>query len=270
MEWMTIGRSAPTSLTETRVQLHYGALVLASAAHSVLPKADDDSHTNLGIDSSLRSLDTRGLGGSPEATVQLDIPGFELVVRAGSSAERMPLDGQTIPAALSWLSGRLTACTGSTVAVTRREYPDFPESPIMAGASFHRPELEQLEEIAHWFANGRALLETLRADWGTMSELRVWPHHFDLGALLPIDGDKMLGIGLSPGDQTYEQPYFYCSPYPQPASHDGLPPLQVGKWHTDGFVSAVLTGEMLQGADQAAVASAYLAEAVRACRELVG
>ena len=47
---------------------------------------------------------------------------------------------------------------------------------------------------------------------------RVWPHHFDLGALLKLTAEKpdhMLGLGLSPGDTGIDMPYFYCSPYPQ-------------------------------------------------------
>ena len=50
MQWQDTGAVPPRSLKAARLQLHYGALVLGSAAHSVLQPADDDSHTNLGFD----------------------------------------------------------------------------------------------------------------------------------------------------------------------------------------------------------------------------
>ena len=51
-----------------------------------------------------------------------------------------------------------------------------------------------------------------------MSDARIWPHHFDLGALLPIGDGRAIGLGLSPGDGAYDEPYFYTSPYPVPPS----------------------------------------------------
>jgi hypothetical protein len=51
------------------------------------------------------------------------------------------------------------------------------------------------------------------------SEVRCWPHHFDLGSLIVVetsaDGEltKSIGIGLSPGDEAHAEPYFYVSPF---------------------------------------------------------
>lgn len=74
--------------------------------------------------------------------------------------------------------------------------------------------------------------------------IRCWPHHFDLAVLFALeDGDpesaQSVGIGLSPGDGNYGEPYFYCSPWPAPDHRPETPsPL---RWHTDGFVSVVCT-----------------------------
>lgn len=272
MKWIPTGAIAPGALRATRLQLHYAALVLASGAHSLLEHAPDDSHSNLGFDRERRSLHTRPLSGAGDAVLHLELPSFALALRQGADEfARTPLTGQTLRAAMDWVAAELAARQGAPVAITQREFPDFPDSALMAGGAFGAPPAAELEELATWFANGLELLETLRNDHADLAPCRVWPHHFDLGTLLPIEGERMIGLGLSPGDEHHDEPYFYCSPYPQPVAGADLPSLSTGTWQTEGFVSALLTASVLQErGDQGAAAAEYLAAAVAACRALVG
>jgi hypothetical protein len=108
--------------------------------------------------------------------------------------------------------------------------------------------------------------------------VRVWPHHFDVGSVLPLgagDGDEApsIGVGLSPGDEGIPEPYFYATPWPPPGADEPLPDLaSPGRWRREGWTGAVLTGSDLvaagDGRAQAARASAFLAEAVSALRAL--
>ena len=72
--------------------------------------------------------------------------------------------------------------------------------------------------------------------------VRCWPHHFDLATLFALEaGDpetaRSVGVGLSPGDGSYAEPYFYCTPWPAPENLPEPPgPLH---WHTQGFTSLV-------------------------------
>jgi hypothetical protein len=45
-------------------------------------------------------------------------------------------------------------------------------------------------------------------------------HHFDLATLTTLparnaDATGYVGVGLSPGDEYYDEPYFYVSVYPE-------------------------------------------------------
>ena len=54
---------------------------------------------------------------------------------------------------------------------------------------------------------------------------------------------RTIGVGVSPGDQYYAQPYAYVTPWPR-FDGDKLPdPPPPGHWHTEGFFGAVLTGD---------------------------
>jgi hypothetical protein len=52
-----------------------------------------------------------------------------------------------------------------------------------------------------------------------------------------------VGVGISPGDEGYAHPYVYVNGWPAPDPAD-LPDLAPpGRWHTTGWVGAVLEAE---------------------------
>ena len=71
-----------------------------------------------------------------------------------------------------------------------------------------------------------------------------------MATLIMLPGTKndtplTVGVGLSPGDTSYDEPYWYVSPYPYPDTAN-LPPLAGdGFWHTQHWVGAVLTASRL-------------------------
>ena len=76
-----------------------------------------------------------------------------------------------------------------------------------------------------------------------------------------------MGVGFSPGDDSYAQPYFYVAPWPHP-KQDDLPKLSVGHWHTAGFTAAVLTGDDILQASPGSVAD-FLSNAIRSATDLL-
>jgi hypothetical protein len=78
---------------------------------------------------------------------------------------------------------------------------------------------------------------------------RCWPHHFDFATLTsfpsPNGEAAFVGVGFSPGDHYYDEPYFYVSLYPAP-DKERLPRLAaLGHWHTHEFTAAIATSGTL-------------------------
>ena len=99
----------------------------------------------------------------------------------------------------------------------------------------------------------RSMIEGSGGDFSAKmaGKLKMWFQCFAVGSCLVAlalkKGDpetaRAIGVGLSPGDETYDQPYLYVNPWPPAAPRD-LPDLPVpGRWHTKGFVGAVALGE---------------------------
>lgn len=257
MTWKPLGAVAPTELTEARLQLHHAAQVVASAGVTSLEPQPDDSHPNLGWVESLGALVGRSLPGAG-VRVGLRVADLSLVLVEGGGSGRvaadLSLDRATLEDGYEWLL-KVTTQAGVELPSTglRRAAYEIPPHPTGAGVRFSAASREVFAELARWFANGHEAMTQLALRTPGASDVRCWPHHFDLGFLAVLettaDGSlaKSIGAGLSPGDDAYAEPYWYVSPwpYPEPAA---LPALGAGgRWHTEGHTSAILDGSALLG-----------------------
>jgi hypothetical protein len=269
-------RIAPPSsdLPAARLQTHWAANVPASVAAAVSRPAADYSHT------ALQWVEGRGWTSGPlddhDARVGLDVHGHCFVAREGFVRESCPLEGRTIDQALSELADAL-ARHGGPSAARPLELLDLTRPPhaVGTGSTFGSFSGPAFHEVRAWFSLAAAVLDGKRREHANASELRCWPHHFDIAALWTLDDEadpehaKSVGIGMSPGDETFPQPYVYVLPWPAPdpaALHD----LAVGSWHTEGFVAATLAAaDIASAADASARCRAFLDEAVHAATVVV-
>jgi hypothetical protein len=138
----------------------------------------------------------------------------------------------------------------------------LPAHPIGQGAPYGPAALGRpLAALTAWYANANhALSETrerLLARHIDAPPVRCWPHHFDLDSLVGLGSGATahtVGIGFSPGDDYYDQPYFYISRHPPPdvAALPALPP--IGHWHSHHFTAAVAPADRILAADDAQTA----------------
>ena len=274
MTWKPLGQVSPGDLVDARLQLHHAAQVVATAGVTFLAPQPDDSHPNLGWDDTLAAFVGRRLS---ERNVQVGLRVADLtlliVSNEGGEGDSFPLNGRTLEEAYGWLA----ECTAPAAGLTRAAY-EIPDHAVLHGARFSTEGPAAFDELSRWFTNGYAALNALAAPIDGASEVRCWPHHFDLGSLIVLetssDGSlrKSIGIGLSPGDESYAEPYVYVSPWPYPDA-DRLPALaDAGHWHTDGHTSAILLGsEIVVGLEnrQSDRLQTFLTTAVDASRRVL-
>jgi hypothetical protein len=262
--WEPLGVVAPRALVEARLVLHWAAQLVAAAGAALAPARADDSHTALSWDGRRRALVGVRLGEGAAALRLEDLT--LLVVDGAEDLALFELAGQTRAAALDWLGARLGS--GPLPA-----YPhEAPAHAVAKGAPF-APVPDGQAELARWYGNAARLLAPIADPATGAGPLLTWPHHFDLATLLALGSGatKTIGVGLSPGDGSYPEPYFYVSPWPYPAERRGPPLPAGGHWHVEGWFGAVLPGTELTSAGAAgeARARAFLDEAVAASRGLL-
>lgn len=279
-DWDDLGAVDPTALGEARLQAHHAVQWATRAARANLTPMPGDSQTNLGWDRANAALVSHDLPMRTDSPLRvgLQIATMTLVVLRGATpAEQFALDGHRHAEAGAWLD-RLAMSAGLALPGGESLPYAIPAHPVGDGAAYatatHRAEFAAL---AHWFAAADDVLEDIRASLpqGAASPVRCWPHHFDIATLWTLgDGDaetaRSVGIGMSPGDAYYAQPYFYVSPWPRPAP-EKLPPLPApGHWHTADFIGAILTGDAIVAMpDRRAGTRQFLDAAIAAARGLV-
>ena len=241
-------------LREARLQAHHALQWLARAARAFVPPRPEDIHTNVGWDDDLDGFVTHPL--KDDLCLGLRLTDLTLVLVGPSVQESSTLDGRTDADARLRLGELLAAQELDPSRLDAKPPYDIPYHPVAHGAPYDARGLsDALSELAAWFANGDRSLgrvrESMIARGLAPSPVRTWPHHFDMATLIPLETGhaehaKSVNAGLSPGDEYYEEPYFYVIPYPYPYPDETkLPALPFGRWHTQGFTAAVLPASKL-------------------------
>jgi|SRR5579884_3493342 len=269
---MPIDPARATTLSDARLQLHHAAQLATALGISYLEPKADDSHTNLEWLSSLRALaSNRVRAAAGGVRVGLVIRDLALVVlRDGAVTATRALTGETNDAAASWVRNQLAALGLDGNRYSLRRHYELPPHAVAAGAAYDA-DTRDLEQLAFAFGDAHDALEFIRRDRGG-TDVRCWPHHFDVATLLTPRTGASVGAGMEPGDGSYDEPYYYVNAYPQPDATRLVAALGGGgHWHTHEWIGAVLPASRLSadGGAQRAQIAAFLTSAVDACTALV-
>jgi hypothetical protein len=178
-----------------------------------------------------------------------------------------PLLERTRNEAIAWLRARIGDAGRDPAAMRTTLHFSIAPHPTDSGSAFVRKG-DALEELAHWYHSAYSVLETRRARTTGAGEVRCWPHHFDLATLITCSSGpfQTIGIGMSPGDSSYDEPYFYVGPSPRPTFD--VAELAAGHWHTTDWWGAVLTASEIVAqasrAEQGALVNRFIDSALEA------
>ncbi len=251
LNWRLLKNFPLDILQETRLQLHWALQLVAAANNATLPSKNDYSHTSLYL------IDEDILAGGfvdsnqPFATaIQISNLTLLNLDETGRPVNAYELIGSKFSDALTWLTASLGGLGSQDVNLAKPTY-DMPEHPVARDEKPFEPDLDALAQLSDWYGNAHRLLSKVQEDENS-SPVRCWPHHFDIATLIDLGGGKSVGVGLSPGDHSYSEPYWYVSPWPYPQK-TRLPEFPIGHWHTEGFTAGILSSsEALQANDTAA------------------
>ncbi len=277
--WENLDPEPRPPFHDLRLQLHWAAQCVGAFGEAMVEAQPDASHTSMTWDEGERGL----LGMPARDGIRLGLglasPCLYLRDPEGWVKARLPLEGQTLDACLSWTSTQL-----ATISTDSPERPlvlaeyAMPEHAVATGAAFGPFDRVLCGQMSAWYGNAALALQEVRAELPGAGEIRCWPHHFDLATLWSMDPEesnadkaRSIGCGMLLGDDSVSEPYFYCNPWPRPLTSE-LPPLDGGgSWHTKGWVGALLRAGELENsaAAQAAQVAAFFRSAIAANRQLL-
>jgi len=267
-DWSLLGGQAPTALVRARHLAHHAAQWAARAARANRPPEADEGHCDLVWDAQRAALMSQALpAAGADVRIGLRIASLELVIVRGAVVlDTYTLEGRTDAMTAVWFDSALRALGLEASSGVTLPY-SVPYHPYGKRAAHSRSaEGAALEELARWYDAAADLLGDVAARFAHLrpAPVRCHPHRFDIATRVSPDEaiekpGRSIGIGFSPGDHHYSQPYVYVRPLPQRAA-TALPELpRPGHWHTQDFVAAVATGnEILALEDRAQALLAFI------------
>lgn len=243
--WEMVGAVDPKTLTGARLSAHRAAQLIGGVGEALVPAEEDFSHTTMAWWNDRRMLVGQL---TPEGTrVALRMSDLTMHVMAGGDVQTsVVLAGMTLRDGFAWVTDELEKIHGPLE--TKPAVPTHG-----SGDAFAEPDTEALEELARYYANAARFQSVVSSLTLGASPVRCWPHHFDIATLVTLDPPEIdpeearsIGFGLSPGDTSYDEPYFYINPWPYPEEREGYPELGgQGHWHAEGWFGAVLPASSL-------------------------
>ncbi len=226
------------ALSDARRLAHHLVQPLAGIATAVVEPQSDDSHTTLRWDDSGALVTQPARSG---AVYGVDLSRLE-VVAWRDVEEREPIQGWRLGRVWDWFRERVDE------DIQHRDYGEpMPPHPVAdVGAPLPWPS-GAMHSFSDVMKLGFELLRPVAESSGGWSEVRNWPHHFDIATICVLDlaadreHARSINVGLSPGDGSHDEPYFYVTPWPAPdvSSAPALP--GAGRWTSEGFTAAMIT-----------------------------
>lgn len=272
--WQSVRPEDAGKLSDSRLQLHHAAMFASAAGISFLEPRPDDSHASLEWVAAFSGLFSRLIPARKSFRIGARSSNLALMVvdEDNQQIAEYKLHGRTITDATDWIRSQIKSLGADPTRYTLHRNFEIPRHDVGIGESFDASATDCFTELSRWLANGASVLGSLAKRTRGASEVRCWPHHFDLATLVKVASNRSIGIGLEPGDDYYDEPYFYVDMTPQPpASRVQSRPLWGnGKWHTRGWVGAVLPGSRLGAASaQERQVREFLDSAASACRSVL-
>jgi len=279
-QWEAVVPGDAGSLGDARLSAHWAAQIIGGVGEALVAHEPDFSHTSMTWDDGLRALVGQRTAKGTRVALRL----ADLAIQVQSSrgvVTSIALSGKTLDEALDRVNAALEEAEGGALS-TKPAIPTYemPSHPVGEGQPFADPDTKRLKELARWYANASRLAKIVSENTLGASPVRCWPHHFDIATLVTLDPPgtdpetaRSIGFGLSPGDASYDEPYFYINPWPFPEKRDGHGDLAGGAhWHAEGWFGGVLPASAIRGdrREQAEQVLAYAKSAMAADRVILG
>jgi hypothetical protein len=275
------GKIDPRTLTESRLQLHYAVQVIDAIASTLAEPKPDYSHTSFSWNPELQVFVGELIPAVKSFRVALEPVSLTSLIldEQNQKIAEFSLHQKTLAEQINWYKKEIATLGADADKVVLPSYPraDFPDDKIAHGAAFDANKGKSgRQELANYYAITNLLLQEIVAKEEGASSIHIWPHHFDIATLVTVgntsNGEPItVGIGMSPGDTNYNEPYWYVSPYPSPEITNLTELVGGGFWHTQDWVGAVLKASNVSGEGEEKIKQiqAFLDSALQGSKSLL-
>lgn len=229
-------------------QQHHAAQFLALAGRYLIPQKPDDSNTNMSYKAEKQML----LGNRIHDSIYigLDLLTLDLYLLDDSLQllQTISLAGKKRILVFEQLKKALSDRGIDTSQLMDKMHYEIPQHPVGKDHLFNTERQQYFRENTSGRHNGDVILKSIVSTLKNAAPVRIWPHHFDSGTIIPLACNeegivlKSIGLGWAIPDAMVGEPYFYLSYWAEiPVDNfDRLPAILEGHWISSGWQGAVL------------------------------
>jgi len=279
--WQILTFPPLEDMRHVREQYHQAIQNVVAVGRSFLPESKGDEFANLTWDFKLQRLVGQWIEGETIFRSSISLREFTvyLVDRQFGTISMMPMQGARQRDVMVWLEHQLSRL-GKDFTQINLTYPyEIPEYPTAKREPFSIENMDASSELSRYYHNTAILLEDIIAENENTSAIKCWPHHFDIATVITLfdTGDpetsRSIGVGFSPGDRYYDEPYFYVTPWPYPTATLPDLSLTLGHWHAHDWIGAILPSSKLahlkSNYDQQRTILKFIKTGIRVLKELL-
>ncbi len=246
--WHPISVPYKAGLHETIIQHHHAAQFISMVGKQLIPQQEYDSNSTMQYHPENQMLVGEEI--APEVRLVLLLPDLSIgILKNGIlSSSSFSILGLAQSEAFNKLSHILNKEGINTKLFIPELHYDMPDHELLHGAQFKENKNPFIQEHIKYRHNARLVLQKIREKHPAADPIRIWPHHFDTGTILPSHSNsrgeviRSIGMGWAIPDSMVEEPYFYLSiwsanPLKFP---EKMPELKVGTWMMPDWKGAIL------------------------------
>lgn len=240
-------------LKKTRFELHQALQLVGAVGRSFSPDSVEDEFGSLIWNGDTRCLTSVAIGDNNKITAAMDMERFEINLLAADNKKLSSIKcrNRTYKNLTKKLRKNLDALGLEGAKLNLKLPYEIPVYATTSNKKFKGKNSGYFREMTNLFQNAALIISSYQNQFENASELRCWPHHFDIATSItfpkPNDEKDYMGIGFSPGDENYNRAYYYINLWPAPNTKPGdLPTLDKGKWNTEGWFGATLDTKLFK------------------------
>ncbi|MEO9475386.1 MAG: DUF5996 family protein [Cyclobacteriaceae bacterium] len=253
-------------LNLAKEQAHQAVQPVSAVARKFLPEVPNDANATLAWVPGFTRLAGHWVTGVRSFRASFSFLDFNiyLVDEKVNTISQIQLLGKSQNQLLIWLEeqiGKLELDASGLTMNLPYDLPDYDSK----GTSVFSAEQQMVLELSKYYHNTYVVLKEVCKSMGLEDfTIQIWPHHFDLAVSIIVkdtgdpETDSTVSLGMSPGDEELNEPYFYVNTWPHVKTTD-LPKLASGaKWHEESWTGAVLAAsQVVNQPDQKEIVSRF-------------
>ena len=252
--WKLLSTPFNQGLNEALQQQYHATQFIAMAGRHLIPQQPDDSNTNMQYLPEQELLTGNELSNGFRLTLRLTDLKLCFLDQAGKCKNGISLVGKSKQQVFEELKKTLIALDIEVSKFKNELHYEIPSHKLENGASFIITDSKLFEENTKYRHNAELIMNNLATLYPKASSVRVWPHHYDTGFLLPVaynekgELSKSIGLGWAIPDGMVDEPYYYLSFWSEKPDDNlkTLPELTAGKWMVPDWNGAVLKHSEIQ------------------------